>query len=131
MKILVAEDHAMTRTFLAAVLRKNRHEVLEAEYRNKAMRLLKDASPEILITDLAMPALSDSPDLDLQAGFDTLREAKRLFGDRIRIFVMSSTLDEAERVLALRLGAEDAVMKDAGLGGLLQLLARKDIVAIV
>lgn len=65
MKILLAEDQAMVRGALAALLRLNsQHEIIEAADGDAAFKLLKEQSFDVLLTDIEMPGRSG---LDLAA----------------------------------------------------------------
>lgn len=65
MKILLAEDQAMVRGALAALLRLNsQHEIIEAADGDAAYKLLKEQSFDVLLTDIEMPGRSG---LDLAA----------------------------------------------------------------
>lgn len=65
MKILLAEDQAMVRGALAALLRLNsKHEIHEAADGDSALKLLKDQTFDVLLTDIEMPGRSG---LDLAA----------------------------------------------------------------
>ncbi|MDP4530002.1 response regulator transcription factor [Alkalimonas delamerensis] len=56
MKILLAEDQAMVRTALASLLRlESGFEVTEAADGNQALTLLKQASFDLLLSDIEMP----------------------------------------------------------------------------
>lgn len=65
MKILLAEDQAMVRGALAALLRLNsKHEIHEAADGDSALTLLKTQTFDVLLTDIEMPGRSG---LDLAA----------------------------------------------------------------
>lgn len=65
MKILLAEDQAMVRGALAALLRLNsQHEIHEAADGDSALKLLKEQVFDVLLTDIEMPGRSG---LDLAA----------------------------------------------------------------
>lgn len=59
MKILLAEDQAMVRGALAALLRLNsQHEICEAPDGDVALKLLKEQPFDVLLTDIEMPGRS-------------------------------------------------------------------------
>jgi diguanylate cyclase (GGDEF)-like protein len=56
-KILVADDHRANRTALAALLETAGHEVLSAENGGDALALARETSPELVVSDVLMPAM--------------------------------------------------------------------------
>ena len=56
-KILVADDHRANRAALAALLETAGHEVLAAENGRDALAQARDAQPELVISDVLMPAM--------------------------------------------------------------------------
>ena len=56
-KILVADDHRANRTALAALLETAGHEVLSAENGRDALTRAREAHPELVISDVLMPAM--------------------------------------------------------------------------
>lgn len=56
--ILLVEDNVMLRTSLAAALRLRGFDVLEASDGAAALQMLAHATPDLVITDLNMPAVS-------------------------------------------------------------------------
>jgi diguanylate cyclase (GGDEF)-like protein len=56
-KILVADDHRANRAALAALLETAGHEVLAAENGREALAQAREASPELIISDVLMPAM--------------------------------------------------------------------------
>jgi CheY-like chemotaxis protein len=57
-KILVVDDDADIRLFLAFSLKKSGYEVLQAANGAKALDLLKEHTPDLIITDAMMPVLN-------------------------------------------------------------------------
>ena len=62
MKILVAEDDAVSRRVLEAVLERMGHDCDVAEDGDQAWARLEHGAPDVLITDWMMPGLA-GPDL--------------------------------------------------------------------
>ncbi len=58
MKILLAEDQAMVRGALAALLSMEGFDVIQAENGDEALSILKQESIDLLLTDIEMPGLS-------------------------------------------------------------------------
>ncbi|MDR4307578.1 response regulator [Chelatococcus sambhunathii] len=101
--VLVVDDEAPIRRFLRATLDVNDYRVTEAESGAEALRLARHAPPEIVLLDLGLP------DVD---GLDLIRELKAK--SSAAIVVLSSRGEEAAKVAALDLGADDYVTKPFG-----------------
>ena len=110
-KILVVDDEPPIRNLLRMGLAAHGYEVLEAPNGRIALELL-ERKPDLVILDLGLP------DID---GLELLR---RIRGARegLPVVVLSSRGDEAGKVAALDLGADDYVTKPFGID---DLLARK------
>ncbi len=108
-RILVVDDEPPIRKLLRTSLTPQGYQVLEAEDGAQALNLLGRNAVDIMVLDLGLPNLH---------GFDViqrLREAK----SHIPIIVLSSRADEAGKVKALDLGADDYVTKPFGVDELL------------
>lgn len=57
-KILLVEDDELVRDMLAQVLKKASHEVISAADGEQAAQVLKQITPEVMITDIIMPKKS-------------------------------------------------------------------------
>lgn len=65
-KILIADDDASLRTFISAALRKDGHEVIEAEDGETAWNIIQNQKFELLLTDIVMPNM-DGVELSTRA----------------------------------------------------------------
>lgn len=101
--VLIVDDEAPIRRFLKATLSVNDYKTFEAETAAEALRLLRHVSPELVLLDLGLP------DMD---GLDVIREIRAT--SPVPIVVLSSRGDEAAKVAALDLGADDYVTKPFG-----------------
>jgi two-component system KDP operon response regulator KdpE len=108
LKVLVVDDEPPIRKLLRMGLRSQGYETLEATNGKMALELLAKA-PDIVLLDLGLP--------DMQ-GLDLLRKLREQ-RESIPIVVLSSRGDEAGKVEALDLGADDYVTKPFGLDELL------------
>jgi two-component system, OmpR family, KDP operon response regulator KdpE len=108
LKILVIDDEPPIRKLLRMGLATQSYEVLEAPNGKIALQLLEQ-KPDLIILDLGLP--------DMQ-GLDLLRTL-RARNDSVPIVVLSSRGDEAGKVAALDLGADDYVTKPFGMDELL------------
>jgi two-component system KDP operon response regulator KdpE len=103
-KILVVDDEPPIRKLLRMGLTSQGYDVLEAPDGKSALELLAK-KPALVILDLGLP------DVD---GHDLLRRI-RLRQEALPIIVLSSRGDEAGKVAALDLGADDYVTKPFGM----------------
>ena len=106
--ILVVEDDAATRTFLADNLTADGYELLVAESARDALRLLETRFPDLALVDVGLPDAS---------GLDLLRRVREADGVASRIdpalpFVLLTGRDgELDRVRGFDRGADDYVCK--------------------
>jgi len=107
-KILVVDDEPPIRKLLRMGLSTQGYEILDAPNGKTALELL-GKSPDLVILDLGLP--------DIQ-GHELLRMI-RARNDSIPVVVLSSRGDEAGKVQALDLGADDYVTKPFGMDELL------------
>jgi len=108
LKVLVIDDEPPIRKLLRMGLSTQGFDVLEAANGKAALELLAQR-PALVILDLGLP--------DIQ-GHDLLRMI-RARDDHVPIVVLSSRDDEAGKVQALDLGADDYVTKPFGMEELL------------
>ncbi len=107
-KILVVDDEPPIRKLLRMGLSSQGYEVLEAPNGKAAIELLA-RKPALVILDLGLP------DID---GLELLRRIRHA-QENLPIVVLSSRGDEAGKVAALDLGADDYVTKPFGMEELL------------
>src|SRR5579883_2399305 len=103
-RVLVVDDERPIRKLLRTGLATQGYEILEAPDGKAALELLAQ-KPDLIILDLGLP--------DIQ-GLDLLRTI-RAHNDTIPIVVLSSRSDEAGKVDALDLGADDYVTPRFGI----------------
>jgi two-component system KDP operon response regulator KdpE len=103
-KILIVDDEPPIRKLLRLGLDAHGYEVLEATNGKTALEML-GRSPDLIILDLGLP--------DVQ-GLELLRKIRELH-ESLPIVVLSSRNDEAGKVEALDLGADDYVTKPFGM----------------
>jgi two-component system, OmpR family, KDP operon response regulator KdpE len=107
-KVLVIDDEPPIRKLLRMGLGTQGYEILEAANGKASLELLGQ-KPDLVILDLGLP--------DMQ-GLDLLRMI-RARDESVPIVVLSSRGDEAGKVQALDLGADDYVTKPFGMDELL------------
>lgn len=103
-KILVVDDEPPIRKLLRMGLVSQGYDVLEAQNGKVALELLSN-NPDLVILDLGLP------DID---GLELLKRIRQR-GNSLPIVVLSSRGDEAGKVAALDLGADDYVTKPFGM----------------
>ena len=107
-KVLVVDDEPPIRKLLRMGLSTQGYDILEAANAKASLELLGQ-KPDLVILDLGLP--------DMQ-GLDLLR-MMRARNESVPIVVLSSRGDEAGKVQALDLGADDYVTKPFGMDELL------------
>jgi len=97
--ILLVEDQAVDRDFLATLLRSAGHSVTEASDGADALRLARRAPPDLIISDIMMPTVD---------GYEFVRRLRNI--DRLArtpvIFYTAMYHEREARVLAQQCGAE-------------------------
>ena len=109
LRVLVVDDEPAIRRFLRTSLAAQDYLVLEAEDGKSALDMLKRNAVDVLVLDLGLPGAD---------GFEIIRGLREA-GSALPIVVLSSRADEAGKVRALDLGADDYVTKPFGMDELL------------
>lgn len=104
-KILLVEDDDNLRTMVSAMLESEGFKVIEAETCAGAQTLTLSHMPDLIVLDLGLP------DAD---GLSLLRSVRRQ--DLTPVIVLSARTDEADKVEALDMGANDYITKPFGRG---------------
>ena len=107
-KVLVIDDEPPIRKLLRMVLATQVYEILEAQNGKVALELMAEG-PALIILDLGLPDIR---------GHELLRMIRGR-NDSVPIVVLSSRGDEAGKVQALDLGADDYLTKPFGMDELL------------
>ena len=107
-KVLVVDDERPIRKLLRMGLTTQGYDIVEAPDGKTALELLAH-KPDMVILDLGLPDVN---------GLDLLKTI-RARNESVPIVVLSSRSDEAGKVEALDLGADDYVTKPFGMDGLL------------
>jgi len=102
-RILVADDSALNRKLLLAILSREDCDVIEAEDGNAALYKARVERPDLVLLDIMMPG---------KDGYEVCRELKAdpKFAS-IPVIVLSALSQPADKVRALQLGAVDYVTK--------------------
>lgn len=106
--ILIVEDDAATRTFLADNLTADGYDVVPAESAKDAARLLESRYPDLALVDVGLPDGS---------GYDVLRRVREADGLVSRVdpatpvVMLSGRASELDRVRGFERGADDYICK--------------------
>src|SRR5260370_18988438 len=105
-RIIIADDHAVLREALAALLATQPEFLVEGWAGNgqQALDLVKEHHPDVLVLDLFMPE-SD--------GFEVLRTLDRA-GSQVASVVLTGSESELDYAQAVKLGARGLVLKSDG-----------------
>jgi two-component system KDP operon response regulator KdpE len=109
-RILVVDDEPPIRRFLRTGLGAQGYDVLEAEDGKLALDMMRRNAVDLMVLDLGLPG-----DIDGFAVIQKLRQA----GSSVPVVVLSARTDEAGKVRALDLGADDYVSKPFGMDELM------------
>jgi two-component system KDP operon response regulator KdpE len=108
-RVLVVDDEPAIRRFLRTSLDSQGFDVIEAPDAQSALKEIARNTIDVLVLDLGLP------DMD---GLDVIRTLREQ-GSSVPIIVLSSRSDEAGKVKALDLGADDYVTKPFGMDELI------------
>jgi two-component system KDP operon response regulator KdpE len=101
LRILLVDDEPAILRFLHAGLSSQGYAVAEAISGRAAIDAVSQKSADLVVLDLGLP------DMD---GLDVVRQLREV-GEKLPIIILSSRSDEATKVAALDLGADDYVTK--------------------
>src|SRR5688572_29527173 len=98
--VLVVDDESMLRNLLSRLLRMEGYEVIEASDGEEALAQLEAGHPDLVLLDVMMPA---------RDGLDVLGDLRQT--SDVPVILVSALGEEADRVLGLKMGADDYVVK--------------------
>lgn len=107
-RILVVDDEPQITRVLRTSLAAQGYDIRVANNGDTALEIMKDWTPDLVITDLAMPNMD---------GLELCRKLRS--GSPVPIIVLSVKSEERTKVKALDLGADDYVTKPFAIGELL------------
>ena len=108
LKILVVEDEEAISNFIATTLKANDYNVIMARTGKEALSMIPSHCPDVILLDLGLP------DID---GIDILQQIREW--SNIPVIVVSARTEEADKVKALDMGADDYIAKPFGTSELL------------
>jgi DNA-binding response OmpR family regulator len=98
--VLVVDDEPMLRNLLSRLLRMEGFTVIEAEDGQTALDLIDSRAPDLVLLDVMLPA---------RDGLDILGDLRRT--SEVPVILVSALGEEADRVIGLKMGADDYVVK--------------------
>jgi signal transduction histidine kinase len=101
--ILIVDDERINRELLHAYFEGSRHELIDADSGEAALRIAPEARPDLVLLDDMMPGLD---------GFATTARLKALFADElVPVLLVTALHDHDSRLRGLRAGADDFLTK--------------------
>ncbi|MDQ1501307.1 MAG: two-component system, OmpR family, response regulator ResD [Actinomycetota bacterium] len=98
--VLVVDDESDVRALISEALVREGHSVVECSEGRSALGLLVRGGVDLVVLDLGLPSL---------AGLDVLSELR--LTSEVPVIILSGRGDESDRILGLKLGADDYLSK--------------------
>lgn len=99
-RVLVVDDDPDVRRVIVRMLEEEGYATSQAESGVEVKTALANGAPELILLDLMLSG---------EDGFDVLAEIRRT--SDVPVIILSAKMNESDRVLGLRLGADDYVVK--------------------
>lgn len=99
-KVLITDDEAGIRKVLRGYLEADGFEVIEADTGTRALELIRDHEPDLVLLDVMMPGID---------GLETLRRL-RTFSD-VYVVLVTALTEEVDKLIGLGVGADDYITK--------------------
>ncbi len=99
-RLLVVDDDPEVRRVLVRMLEEEGYTAAEAQNATEVKAALANGAPELILLDLMLAG---------EDGFDVLADIRRT--SDVPVIILSAKMTESDRVLGLRLGADDYVVK--------------------
>jgi DNA-binding response OmpR family regulator len=106
--VLIVEDHAPTRRFLADNLAADGYEPVEAESAHDGLRLMVSKAPDLAVVDLGLP---DRDGLELLREIRTADETASRVDPRLPMILLTGRSGELDRVRGFDRGCDDYLVK--------------------
>ena len=100
-KVLVVEDEASIRKFIAINLERSGFTVLEAETGEKALEMARAYRPEVMVLDVMLPGID---------GFEVCTKLRDEMPELI-IIMLTARGQDIDRITGLEIGADDYMVK--------------------
>jgi two-component system response regulator ResD len=100
--VLVVDDEPTITEVVARYLERAGYRTRVAADGPRAIEMAASQRPDLVLLDLMLPGLD---------GLEVMRRLRELDRDRIAVILLTAKGDESDRVIGLRLGADDYVVK--------------------
>lgn len=100
--VLVVDDEPTIAEVVSRYLEHAGYDVRTAPDGDVALSLASDSLPDLVVLDLMLPGLT---------GLEVMRRLRDLDRDRVAVILLTAKGDESDRVVGLRLGADDYIVK--------------------
>jgi two-component system, OmpR family, response regulator ResD len=100
--VLVVDDEPTIAEVVSRYLARAGYDVRTAGDGKHALRMVSDSRPDLVVLDLMLPGLN---------GLEVMRRVRELDRDRVAIILLTAKGEESDRVVGLRLGADDYIVK--------------------
>jgi DNA-binding response OmpR family regulator len=100
--VLVVDDEPTITEVVARYLERAGYRTRVAADGPRAIEMATSQRPDLVLLDLMLPGLD---------GLEVMRRLRELDRDRIAVILLTAKGDESDRVIGLRLGADDYVVK--------------------
>jgi two-component system, OmpR family, response regulator ResD len=100
--VLVVDDEPTIAEVVSRYLEHAGYDVRTAPDGDVALSLAGDSLPDLVVLDLMLPGLT---------GLEVMRRLRDMDRDRVAVILLTAKGDESDRVVGLRLGADDYIVK--------------------
>jgi two-component system, OmpR family, response regulator ResD len=100
--VLVVDDEPTIAEVVSRYLERAGYDVRTAGDGDLALTLAGDSRPDLVVLDLMLPGLT---------GLEVMRRLRDIDRDRVAVILLTAKGDESDRVVGLRLGADDYIVK--------------------
>ncbi len=100
--VLVVDDEPTIAEVVSRYLARAGYEVRTAADGPQAIKLVADSRPDLVVLDLMLPGLN---------GLEVMRRLRAADRDRVAVILLTARGEESDRVVGLRLGADDYIVK--------------------
>jgi two-component system, OmpR family, response regulator ResD len=100
--VLVVDDEPTIAEIVARYLDRAGYRTRVARHGPEAIELTESERPDLVVLDLMLPRMD---------GLEVMRRLRERDRDRIAVILLTAKGDESDRVIGLRLGADDYVVK--------------------
>lgn len=100
-KVMIVEDEASIRRFIAINLNRSGFDVLEVESGERALVHFKSAMPEVVVLDVMLPGID---------GFEVCQRLREIMPTVI-IIILTARGQDMDKIMGLEIGADDYMVK--------------------